>query len=585
MISTSVIACTSPDAVARALALASMPGVVFNSSKSQLIVPLNALSLVTEALSGIGGLRWIQRSRAATHSLTTVIDSASNVRRILSAPGLRSVIQRRGDEQMMPLNEYFTTYQNEGIIASCDRGFGLLRWPTGSGKSAGGTVVLASQTNTRCVIVTRATNRVGFKREVERYSNERVEILEGMTPYPIPVDARYLILGWETLPAWVQAIIYSGAYCVLFDEIHKCRNIRRSERIETSEGVTWKRLQNISASALDLSRGAAHNAVWGMTATPIEDRRKDLYIPLDLLEPGGWGSWKSYATYFADGHLNSYGGFVAKGKTVATTDELRARFAAITHDVPESVVEAQLPGADVIFNAVSKADQCGAAAFAEELKEASKAGATMMERSQAMRAATKKRPMALDRIEEVIDGGGRIMVLTGRVLDAEKLALETRKRLDGCGYKDVNCYLIHGEISLKSRQTMLDAYQLESRAVIVGTTDSLGESLDGLQCTRWLLFIMLPNTPGQLQQAMGRIKRLGQRERATIELMWAEGDEYDERAVGRLIRKLPDLRDVVGTQAMAGVEVGLRGNDLQLAASLFNKISSGPIDDGFGVGE
>lgn len=555
-----------------------LPGVVWQPSYSRLVVPYNARVVVEARLSLLGltskvDCGWTVTASAAIHSLETAVDGSRL--RLLTAPGLRSIVQRPGDELALPIAEMVTAFQAEGIKASVDRGFGLLRWPTGSGKSLGGIVTLASQRDVRGIIVTRATNRIGFAREIARYTNEEVDVLEGVTPRPLR-DTKFCVLGWETLPAWARTLIYAGPYAVLFDEIHKCRNRKRTQTWEDADGRHTARLENMAVAALDLSRGAKDGAVWASTATPIDDRPKDMWAPLDLINPGGFGSWNAYVLRYCQGFVNSYGGLVAKGKSNA--DELRARLAAITHDVPESVVEAQLPGADVIFTEIAKQDQCGAAAFAEEIRDAEKRGATAVERSHCARAATKKRPHILDRAEEIVEGGKRFAVFTGRRLDAEKLAEEIRKRLKSAGL-EAPVFMIHGEVSQKERQTMIDSYAATPAAVMVGTTDSIGESINGLQGTRWLTFAQLPDTPGKLKQAMGRIKRFGQVERATIELAWAAGDAYDETAVGRLIKKLPALREIVGDTSLGDVEVGLHGDSDKYESDLFSKIVTAPADD------
>lgn len=344
---------------------------------------------------------------------------------------------------------------------------------------------------------------------------------------------------------------------VLVSNCHKVKSNKRFEAIPQEDGsIAFKNRDNIAYAAYRLSRAVKWRL--GTTATPIKDRTRDLWAQLDLVEPDCWGRFSaregpSFTGRYCSARLNPFGGLDTTGSS--NLDELWSRVSLASHHVPHSVTHRDLPPRRRVVTYISREDQSApSGGFAKELAAASKTGKTAILEVRLAEAASRKRAAVVERIEECVEGGQKVLVFTGRRADCDKLTAAVKKAV---GAK-ATVYSGHGGIPAKDRDGIVQAYMADpGPCILVGTGDSFGEGIN-LQDTDTFLVVMLPFTPGQVVQWEGRVARHGQKRPVLIEYLLAEGT-VDEHVGQVLLEKLPAVEEVAKDDSVAGFADALNG--------------------------
>lgn len=512
--------------------LAKFPGVTLRGKN--ITAPLNVAWLVEEMLQA-AGVRYNATTRNAPIECPD----------IASLPGIREWVPG-----------FLTSYQREGLEAMYGRS-GLFLWAAGSGKTIGSVIWALGKGAT--VVVTRAAVRRAYGREIERVTTHRAYVIEDTGPLDEDRlnESMFAVLGWETLPAHIDALLAWRPGAVIFDEIHKAKSNKRFEATPNEDGsLSFKAKDNIAYAAYRLSRGVKWRL--GATATPIKDRTRDLWAELDLVEPDAWGRFysregTSFTARYCAARLNPFGGIDTTGSS--NLDELWLRVALASHHVPHSVTHRDLPPRRRVVTYIPRSDQSApTGGFAKELAAASKTGKTAILEVRLAEAASRKRSVVVERVSECVQGGQKVLVFTGRRNDCDKLTAAIRKELG----EGVRVYSGHGGTAAKDRDDIQQAYMGDpGPCVLVGTGDAWGEGVN-LQDTDTFLVVMLPFTPGQVVQWEGRVARHGQKRPVLIEYLLAEGT-VDEHVGQVLLEKLPAVEEVAKDDSVTGFADGLQG--------------------------
>jgi len=501
--------------------------------------------------------------------------------------------------------EYLTDYQREGVAFAADRSGALLHHPTGSGKSLSA-IVWSLLAPGPVLFVTRAAARVQMSREVVKFSHtvepyvckpaaevrkrDKFKSLEAYVAWCAENGKRpYIIVGWEALPDYIDSILANVTpAAVIFDESHKGKGHKRWQTVPADQPlpmggfkktkddgteIAFAPVPNIATAAARVSRAAARRLA--TTATPVKNRVDDLWAQLDLIEPGAWGTRLQFVQRYCDAKTNLYGGLDTSG--VSNVEELLERLSYVVHRVGYNVTHAQLPAKrrESIYVSPQEQDKVGTG-WAREMANAMKRGPTAVLEVRLAEAAARKRRKAIERIESHTESGQKVVVFTGRRADCEKFAEATRKAVG----KDVTLWHAHGDSSPEIRQRIVDEYmEHPGPCVLVGTGDAFGESLN-LQRTDAAFFVMLPYTPGQLEQWEGRFTRRGQDRPVIIYYVIAEGT-VDEHVAGILLDKIAGATRVANSGSLSGADTTIAGMEdpAAIASSILAKLADAPEDD------
>ncbi|HMK68813.1 MAG TPA: SNF2-related protein, partial [Stellaceae bacterium] len=239
---------------------------------------------------------------------------------------------------------FLVAYQRAAVsflLARPDQS-GLVIHPPGAGKTLTA-IVWALALPGLIVVVTKAAVRHQWLREIARYTVLTGELLEGQTARDLGSKGaglpRFLVVGHETLPHWIDELERVGPCSVVFDESHRIRSWRRWTAIEDGEhadGSARLRFavrENIAAAAMRLSRGAERRIC--TTATPIVNLLRDLWSQTDLGDPGGFGGFYCWAKRYCAATQDSWGGIDTRG--MSNLAELRERLEDKGRAVPFGV--------------------------------------------------------------------------------------------------------------------------------------------------------------------------------------------------------------------------------------------------------
>lgn len=376
-------------------------------------------------------------------------------------------------------------------------------------------------------------------------------------------QASVFICTYEILPYWQPFLerLLPKPFSLVFSEIHRLKGQKR-------QGPTDNKLHgNLAWAAKRISLAAARRL--GETGTPIRDRPRDLWAEIDLVCPGYLGRWWNFALEHCGATRNQYGGMDTKGAT--RLPELRAKLDAVVHRVSAAEILKSLPPVrrNVLRIAAGDLDHKVAV---DSIKSAGYRPHGLAAKLAA--AATMKRSAVGDLLAGLLDpdscmGKGKVLVFTYLRQDCEVLAKELAAKLD--------CPVLmgHGGMSNEERTRLQTQYMAsEQPIVLVGTIDSYGESKN-LQDTDHLVLAGLPFTPGQLEQAEGRVRRKGMDRPVTIHYLVASGTA-DESVANMLLSKLPATEELtaVGGLGDAGkaLEDAIGLNDEKLEEELLAMI-------------
>lgn len=525
-------------------------------------------------------------------------DNAAVSRAIVDNPGVCSWLAtgRGGPFQLLP-------FQLEAIGRCLRAGSAFLIEAPGAGKTVQATVWAALGPPGPVLFVTRSPLTRQVAREIHRFtgtetfelrpaSKQRIEGGERLLPaealrrYVAEQDAAgarpWVVAGWGSLSGLVDVLEQGGWASVVFDESHLAKSPDRWDWLSPTRGKLERRPKDTqSCAAYRIAERAGRRLA--MTATPIPDRRRDLWGQLSIVDPEGWGiTWTRFVQRYCGAAPGAHGGLDTTGET--HTEELMARLSFVWHRVPREISHGQLPTARLTHVIVPGKQQDRAEGFKREMnrlaREAGKSDSDdarqALRELQLMEAAARKRTATIELVKEVVgeregDSKGKAVLFTGRHADCFDLAERVRKALpdvevlcgveqDGKGFRLPN---------KQRREEIRVAYaEHPGPCVLVATGQSWGTGTDGMQDSDLLALVMLPYDPGAFVQWMGRVVRLGMTRPVTIAILSAEGT-VDERVAAILVEKVADIERVGGQSELAGtrdVLLGIEDREKLLAA-------------------
>ena len=425
--------------------------------------------------------------------------------------------------------------------------------PPGSGKTLCGLAWLelkAAEQKSFKLVVTKAAARGTWREEVRKYTNQKPVVLKGKKPSQLNVWSRdsIYITAWETLIDWAPIFLrdWKGqAVSLVFDEIHYAKNPKRVRATVSPTGkMQFQDLDNISCFAKKLANLADHRLA--LTATPIPNRLRDLWAPLDLVEPYCWGNFHSWGVRYCGGFQDSYGW---KYNDASNIEELKERLDYCKYKTSQKAISKNLPPKRRQVVYLDQEEQNAPSGFKNDIRRAAQGGEkeTMFE-TLLQEAASRKRKYVIERVLEALGCGQKVVVFTGRRKDCDRLGSEIRSKITNGGF-----WCAHGGPPTSERDKIRHAFMESSGpAILVGTGDAWGESVN-LQDADLVLFVMLPWTPKSIRQWEGRFCRLGQERPVLISYIICRGT-VDEHVADILIDKLPVVQDVAGDEELEHIE-------------------------------
>lgn len=481
--------------------------------------------------------RWTPKLRARV--VPTIPGFRDTVRIVHAAPQVaarckeRSAISERrlaiegalraGRLRLDLLRQPLFSYQERGAAHLAAGGRALLADDMGLGKTiqaiAACELLRARGEASRVLIVTCASLKHQWQREIERFAGEQAVVVRGGRPErraALESDAPYKILNYELTWHELSQLKSLDADVVVYDEAQRAKNFR------TKTAATLRAIPS--------------RFTFVLTGTPIENRLDDLYSLLQLIDPSVLGPLWRFNLEFAQqnerGRIVGYKSLSSLRQLIAPV-VLRRRKEDVLSELPaltEQTRYAKLTAAQAELEMGYRTNAARLMQVAERRR------LTKAEQDQLMMSLLKARQACnavelcdpknpakaspkLDELEALLgevlaQGSAKVLVFSEWV---EMLKL-CAKRLDGL---KIGYAMLHGGVATDSRPALLDRFREQSDVRVLLSTEAGGVGLN-LQVASYVVHLDLPWNPARLDQRTSRAHRMGQTRGVTVTYLCAE---------------------------------------------------------------
>jgi len=482
----------------------------FNSTEKYWTVPLNPESVETLEKGGWSIdpriTKFLERATIVLDDLSTDVD----------IPGLR-----------MPLFEF----QKLGVSFLEHRnGRALIGDEMGLGKTAQALAYLQLHPEIkRTIIVVPASLKLNWKKEISMWMDgtRSVQILKGQTPYNLLGDI--LIINYDILNFWVEALINYEPQVLIADECHYVKN-------------------NSAKRTKAMKKLAKHTERFiGLSGTPIVNRPVEFFNAIKMIDGTMFPNFWDYVHKYCAARHNGYGwDFSGSSNTqqlhelLTSTIMIRRKKRDVLKDLPDKIysfvpchmddrgeydiAEHDFVGYVTMTKGTGEAERVSRAeelAKIEKLKQLAVRG---------------KLIEAIGWIQDFISSDEQIKLV---VFATHRFVID--EILKFFGEKAVK---VDGGVSLKDRQKAVERFQNDPDVqLFIGNIKAAGVGLT-LTAASNVAFLELPWTPGDLVQAEDRCHRIGQKDSVNVYYLLAQ-NTIEERIARLLDSKRKVLESVL----------------------------------------
>lgn len=416
------------------------------------------------------------------------------------------------------------SWQKEGAVALAEGIKKLLWWPPGGGKSSALLAAVRLLSARKTLILTRALGLGSFLRDTKWCSGLHIVNVRGRGP-DFKIEAAYetadaLLLNYEVLDGRLSALGPLKFDLMICDEAHFLRAHKYKDY------AAWVK----AAESLATSITSAGGDVWESTATPVADRRRDLFRQLRIAFPDlRFGNSWQFMTYFCNGRINRYGGLDTQGRS--NTEILQARLKYYVDKRTKGQIASELPSL--------RRERLKVECDVSKLRHPKGIENAIAE------AAAIKLDTGIEIAVDRLSGPGKVTIVVNRHREMDRLAKVIVKATKSI--KGLQIFSTEGHdgtaLPTDKRRVVCDTYfKAKDPALLLATMDSISEAID-LQTTDAAIVLSLPFKPQQVEQLEGRFVRIGGDRPVTIYYPIAVGT-YDEVIEERLLSKLSDTEQL-----------------------------------------
>ena len=424
----------------------------------------------------------------------------------------------------------YLPYQKAGIAYAMERGSTLIGDEMGLGKTIQAIGLINALKAKRVLVICPASLRLNWKRELEKWLTDRLFV--GIaTGQQFPFE-QIRIINFDILHRHTDKIREIDWDLLIVDECHYLKNPKA------------RRTKQVLGYGKDLKPIPAKKRLF-LTGTPMVNRPIELHPILKSISYQDWGNWKQFITTYCAGYHNGYAWDVSGASNLEELqDRLRSTCMVrrlkkdVLKDLPakrRQVIELPTNGTANVVKKEQKLskkynEQIAKAKLAVELAKASEDKADYDAAVEALREANQlkftemaaarkavavaKIPAVIERLQEVIDTGNKVVVFAHHheVIDALVAALPSGQVVK-----------LDGRDSMSQRDQAVQRFQeQDSVKVFVGGIKAAGVGLT-LTAASHVIFAELDWVPGALSQAEDRCHRIGQTNSVLVQHLVIDG--------------------------------------------------------------
>jgi SNF2 family DNA or RNA helicase len=474
-------------------------------------------------------------------------------------------------------------YQREGVQFATFREGAILADEMGLGKTiqAIATAVMKKKLFgfKKCLIICPASLKEQWAREIERFSHESAEIVQGMPARRRDTyrnnDAYFIIANYETVLRDVGEMNRMQPEFIVLDEAQRIKNF------STVTAQNIKRLQKKHALVI--------------TGTPIENRLTDLYSVMGFVDPGYLAPlWEfSYQhCYFDESKKDKITGYY-------NLQQLKERLSPVLLRREKSKVLRDLPQVTQINVPVNMhPDQREYhTSFAKGVASIlAKKFITPYDMQKLMLLLANMRMVCdctylidkesykspkLDELEHVLvekfdlkNAERKIIIFSEWTHMLNIIGKMLHK--NGIGYAQLS-----GKVAVKHRGQLVRKFETDSECKVFLSTEAGGSGLN-LQVADTVINFELPWNPAKKNQRIGRIDRLGQRAKQLTVLNFITRDSIEVKIASGLTLKQNLFDGVLSTDEGPDVvdfSASGKAQFLQELEALMGELTSAALED------
>lgn len=362
-----------------------------------------------------------------------------------------------------------------------------------------------------------ATVKRNWERELKKWIPWiKTEIISGRTPdHTIDVDSvdvfiiNHDILAIKDterstrkkieLTGWIDQLAAIEWALVVFDEGHKVANVQKSLRGKAAQRI---------------ARGAKHTII--LTGTPIQNRPRELWPLLNMVDPESWGDFFSYAKRYCNAHQTRWGWDFNGSSNMDELHEIIKPW-VLRRMKSDPAIGLELPAktrADVVLELSARnrrAYDAEVARFAKLVRAQRVAPHDLLTHIGKLKvlAADAKLKQSIDFIKDFPSSGQKLIVFAWHKHIIDKIMEELSKA-------KIKAVKLTGETPEKQRIAAVDLFQNDpDTMVFVGNIQAAGEGIT-LTAASNVVFVEYGWKPGEHAQAEDRAYRIGQTAPVTV---------------------------------------------------------------------
>lgn len=466
-------------------------------------------------------------------------DTLAYIISVREANRRRKVISEKLNKD--PQNSYFNTllktaiypYQKEGIIFAVKAGRSLIADEMGLGKTLqaiGAAEVFRKEFKIQnTVIVCPTSLKYQWKSEIEKFTGSEALVIEGKftkRKKQYGQDCFYKIASYNAVATDWEEINSTHPDLILLDEAQRIKNWK------TQTAQTVKRL--VSDYALVL------------TGTPIENRLEELYSIIQFIDPYKLGPLYKF---LEEHEIKDENGKVAGYRNLKDISRvlseivIRRRKKEVLSQLPErtdknlfvplTVKQSQVHDeyAQTVSRLINKWKRLG---FLDEkdrqilllsLNCMRMVSDSTYILDQETRFDTKITEL-MSILDDVFEVDGEKVVVFSQW---ERMTRLVAKELD---LRTIGYEYLHGGVPSKDRKDLISNFHRKKESRVFLSTDAGGLGLN-LQCASLLINLDIPWNPAVLEQRIGRIHRIGQKNNINV-INLISKESIEERILGLL---------------------------------------------------
>lgn len=445
----------------------------------------------------------------------------------------------------MRANLKLMPYQEDGVRFLTSGYHKLLADDMGLGKTI---QVIAAAFNTlhakQTIIVCPAAVKYHWARQIVKWSHTAQTIFvitNGKAK--IPPHASVIIVNYELLlrdPIYKQLVARgqaNGFDVVVCDEAHYLKSLT-AKRTKRVLGVQ---------SFIKYSKYK-----WMLTGTPVLNRPSEIFPLLCTLAPeviAPYSTWNEFGKYFCAGHEDQFGAWDMSGQS--NIPELTRRMEGFMLRRKKEDVLDQLPDK---VETIIELDVCEPIGLED---------APM---------STVRKELAVAKIPEAVAYIGDMAKKVGKVV----VFAHHRDVIKGLqeGLREYQPVIVFGGMTAEQKQASVDSFIYEEATqIFIAQTLAGGTGIDGLQeVCQYVVFVELDWSPGIMDQAVDRLRRIGQRNTVFVQYLAVPGS-LDTVMAEVLEYKRDVITKLLSVKEVIPMSENKMGNAFELAAQSLNAIS------------